>query len=88
MAVFAAPSADVPRRILSLGEAKWGEVMGLRHLTRLARARDLLAAKKYDTSTTVLACYSAAGFDQELRGQAARAAEHVLLIGPDDLYLT
>jgi uncharacterized protein len=86
VAVFAAPAPDSPRRILSLGEAKWGEVMGLRHLTRLARARDLLAAKKYDTSTTVLACYSAVGFDQDLRDQAARASRNVLLIGPEELY--
>jgi AAA+ ATPase superfamily predicted ATPase len=86
VAVFAAPAPDSPRRILSLGEAKWGEVMGLRHLTRLARARDLLAAKKYDTSGTVLACYGAAGFDQDLRDQAARTTENVLLIGPEELY--
>jgi hypothetical protein len=86
VAVFAATAPDFPQRILSLGEAKWGEVMGLRHLTRLARARDLLAAKKYDTSTTVLACYSAAGFDQDLRDQAARAPQNVLLIGPEELY--
>jgi AAA+ ATPase superfamily predicted ATPase len=86
VAVFAAPAPDSPRRILSLGEAKWGEVMGLQHLSRLARARDLLAAKKYDTSTTVLACYSAAGFDQDLRDQAARAPQNVLLIGPEELY--
>ena len=86
VAVFAATAPDFPQRILSLGEAKWGEVMGLRHLTRLARARDLLAAKKYDISTTVLACYSAAGFDQDLRDQAARAPQNVLLIGPEELY--
>jgi AAA+ ATPase superfamily predicted ATPase len=86
VAVFAAPASDSPRRILSLGEAKWGEVMGLHHLSRLARARDLLAAKKYDTSTTVLACYSAAGFDRDLRDRAARTPRDVLLIGPEELY--
>lgn len=88
VAVFAAPAPDSPRRILSLGEAKWGEAMGLRHLARLARARDLLAAKKYDTSTTVLACYGAAGFDQDLRDQAARAPGKILLIGTEELYAT
>jgi uncharacterized protein len=86
VAVLAAPDQDGPRRILSLGEAKWGEVMGLRHLSRLARARDLLAAKKYDTSGTVLACYSAAGFEQDLRDRAAREPGKILLIGPSDLY--
>jgi AAA+ ATPase superfamily predicted ATPase len=87
VAVLAAPAPDSPRRILSLGEAKWGEVMGLRHLARLARARDLLAAKKYDTSGTALTCYSAAGFDQALRDHAARTSGKVLLIGAEDLYV-
>jgi AAA+ ATPase superfamily predicted ATPase len=86
VAVLAVPEPSEPRRILSLGEAKWGEVMSLRHLTRLARARDLLAAKKYDTTGTVLTCYSAAGFDQDLRDRAARPPGNVLLIGPEDLY--
>lgn len=86
VAVFAGPAPGSPRRILSLGGAKWGEVMGLRHLNRLARARDLLAAKKYDTIDTVLACYSAAGFDQELREQAARTPERIRLIGAEELY--
>jgi hypothetical protein len=47
----------------------------LHHLARLAR--DLLAAKKYDASTTVLACYSAAGFDQDLHDQAARTPANI-----------
>ena len=52
-----------PRRVLSLGEAKWGELMGHRHVERLRRARDLLAARGYDTRDTVLACFSGAGFE-------------------------
>ncbi|MGH3281520.1 MAG: AAA family ATPase, partial [Trebonia sp.] len=86
VAVLAAPAPGQRRRVLSLGEAKWGETMGLRHLARLARARDLLAAKKYDTSATILACYSAAGFDKDLRDEAGRSPGRVLLIGPRDLY--
>src|SRR5579859_2283607 len=54
------------RRILSLGEATWGEVMGGYHVERLTRARDLLSAS-YDTADCVLACYSAAGFQDNLR---------------------
>jgi uncharacterized protein len=45
-----------------------------------------LAAKKYETSATALVCYSAAGFDQDLRDQAARAPRKILLIGPQELY--
>lgn len=35
--------------------------MTLGHVKRLERTRDLLAAKGYDTSETILACYSGAG---------------------------
>ena len=86
VAVLGVGDPDAPRSVLSLGEAKWGEVMGLHHLRRLARARDLLATKRYDTSATILACYSGAGFDQELRAQAASNPGKILLIGPADLY--
>ena len=82
-----------PRRVLSLGEAKWGEVMTARHVERLGRARGLLAARGYDTTETVLACYSGAGFDPTLAAHAAHAAAHgdpesdeVLLVGLDRLY--
>ncbi|MFI6070433.1 hypothetical protein ACIA5C_02445 [Actinoplanes sp. NPDC051343] len=38
---MAAQQANSPRRILSLGEVKWGEVMGRHHLQRLATVVDL-----------------------------------------------
>ncbi|WP_218041148.1 hypothetical protein [Acrocarpospora macrocephala] len=75
--------SNEPRRILSLGEAKWGEVMGHGHLQRLARARDLLAVKGFDTRDTVLACRSRAGFTEELRVDVRTG---VALIGLDQLY--
>ncbi len=68
--VFAPASAGRPRRILSLGEAKWGQVMGPSHVARLARARDLLAVKGFDVAETALACYSGAGFADEVRATA------------------
>jgi hypothetical protein len=79
-------SSSEDRRILSLGEAKWGVTMGLRHLDRLRRARDLLSVKGYDTSETWLACYSGAGFDDELRAAAQR--DRILLVGLERLYAT
>lgn len=72
-----------PRKILSLGEAKWDRVMDLRGIERLRRARDLLAVKGFDTSSTVLSCFSGAGFSADLR--AARGGE-VRLVGLDQLY--
>lgn len=64
VAVLGLERHDGPRRVVSLGEAKWGEIMGVRHLERLHRAQALLTVKGYDTSATALACYSAAGFDR------------------------
>lgn len=72
-------------RVLSLGECKWDKPMGMRHLQRLRRARDLLAVKGRDTSETVLACYGGAEFEPELRA-AAEADPRVLLVDLDMLY--
>ena len=85
VAVFAPDDPGRPRRVLSLGEAKWDKVMNLGHLERLRRARDLLAVKGYDTSATRLACYSGAGFDPGLSDVAA-ADPVVQLVGLDTLY--
>ncbi|WP_353944014.1 hypothetical protein ABII15_21905 [Streptomyces sp. HUAS MG91] len=67
-----------------LGEAKWGTVMGVKHLERLRRARELLTGRGLDTARCGLACFSAAGFTDALREEAARGG--VLLIGLEELY--
>ena len=82
---LSAQEANNPRRILSLGEVKWGEVIGDHHLQRLATARDLLRRKGYDTETTVLALYGGAGFTAELTAAAA-ADDRILLVDLDRLY--
>jgi uncharacterized protein len=81
--VLAPAEPGRPRKVLSLGEAKWDRAMDLRHVERLRRARDLLAVKGLDTRDTVLSCYSGAGFSREL--QAARSHD-IRLIGLDQLY--
>jgi hypothetical protein len=68
-----------------LGEAKWGTTMGIPHLQRLERARELLANTDRDVSACRLACFSAAGFSDTLRDQAADR-DDLLLVGLDDLY--
>ncbi|GIH71860.1 AAA family ATPase [Sphaerimonospora thailandensis] len=85
VAVLDAEDHGRPRRILSLGEVKWGETMGHHHVERLARARDLLALKGYDTRETVLACYGGSGFTEELRASAADD-RRILLVDPERLY--
>ena len=81
--VLALAEPGRPRKILSLGEAKWDRTMDPRHVERLRRARALLAVRGFDTADTVLSCFSGAGFSPEL--QAARTDE-VRLIGLDQLY--
>ena len=84
VAVLAPARPSEPRQVISLGEAKWGKVMTLRHVERLRRARALLAVKGYDTTATTVACYSGAGFEPALQ-EAARSGE-VVLVGLDRLY--
>jgi AAA+ ATPase superfamily predicted ATPase len=72
--------------IVSLGEANWGDVMGVRHVARLRRARSLLEVKGFDTTRTVLACYSGAGFDEELRAEAEAGRDPILLADLSTLY--
>jgi hypothetical protein len=79
VAVLAREEHGRPRRVLSLGEVKWDKVMTAGHAERLRRARDLLSVKGYDTSGTVLALYSAAGFQADI-------PKDVRLVGPEDLY--
>lgn len=79
---FAPAVPGQSRRIVSLGEVKWGETMGHRHVDRLARARDLLSAS-YDTSDCVLACYSGAGFTADLRADKKAPA---VLLTLEDIY--
>jgi uncharacterized protein len=84
VAVLAPGLPGERRRVLSLGEAKWNKVMGLRHLGRLRRARDLLSRKGFDVADAVLACYSGAGFDEALCSEARRG--RVRLVDVGELY--
>nr|WP_285621829.1 ATP-binding protein [Kineosporia sp. NBRC 101677] len=82
---LAAQEGNRARPVLSLGEAKWGEVIGRHHVARLATARDLLQAKGFDTSKTVLTVYGGAGFTDELKAAAAND-DSILLVDVERLY--
>ncbi|MDT0613284.1 AAA family ATPase [Streptomyces lancefieldiae] len=84
VAVVGPGSGGAKPSVSLLGEAKWGTVMGVKHLERLGRARDVLAGRGYDTARCALGCFSAAGFSDALRTEAERGG--VLLIGLDELY--
>ena len=78
------PDGKTP--LLAIGEAKWNEVMGVHHLERLRHVKSLIGSRsRYDTSGTRLACFSGAGFTDELRA-AADSAPDVLLVSPAELY--
>ncbi|WP_228002817.1 ATP-binding protein [Nocardia australiensis] len=68
-----------------IGEAKWGATMGLNHLDRLVRARELLAGNGLDASNCRLVCFSGAGFSDALRDRADQDA-NVVLVGLAQLY--
>jgi uncharacterized protein len=83
VATLAPAAPGEPKRVLSLGEAKWGETMGGRHVERLRRTAELLTARGYETRDAVLACYGTdfeAGFPTSAGGWTVRA------IRPEDLY--
>jgi AAA+ ATPase superfamily predicted ATPase len=72
--------------LLALGEVKWGETMGVGHLDRLRRIRALLVAQsRHGAERAKLACFSGAGFTDELVALAATQPD-VVLIGLDQLY--
>lgn len=51
------------RKLLAVGEAKWGETLGGRHISRLRRAVELLGERGFDTSSTALLLFTGAGFE-------------------------
>ncbi|MET8942778.1 ArsR family transcriptional regulator [Streptomyces sp. NPDC004542] len=70
--------------LLSVGLARWDEVMDLDHLERLRRLLGILTDRGEDVTRTRPTCYSGAGFSPALR--AAEAQGQVLLVGLDRLY--
>ncbi|MFD0658103.1 hypothetical protein [Thermocatellispora tengchongensis] len=57
--------------LLAIGEAKWGDVMGLGHLERLERVAALLAARGEAPDRLLL--FSGTGFMPALEEAAARS---------------
>ncbi|WP_322973419.1 hypothetical protein [Actinacidiphila soli] len=70
--------------LLSVGLARWNEVMDVHHQERLRHILTLLDARGEDVSQAGSACYSGAGFGPELR--AAEERGEVVLVSLDRLY--
>jgi AAA+ ATPase superfamily predicted ATPase len=72
--------------LLAIGEAKWGETMGLGHLERLRRIRALLHEQGRDGAQEAkLICYSGVGFTPELTDNSKKD-NSIHLIGLKTLY--
>ncbi|MGF1654098.1 MAG: ATP-binding protein [Actinomycetales bacterium] len=76
---------EMGRKVLALGEAKWGHAMTARDLDRLVHVRELVAARPgLDTTDARLLLFSGAGFHADLHS-AARDGD-VVLVDLDRLY--
>lgn len=80
---FGLPDPGGRRRVLLIGEAKWGKKMGMEEVRRLARVRELLRARDdVDASGCRIGCFSGVGFESV----AAQEAAGALLVDGDRLY--
>ncbi|MCL2848916.1 MAG: ATP-binding protein [Micrococcales bacterium] len=76
-----------PRRILAIGEVKWGETIGHPHLDRLRHIRALLAAQgRPGAAGCRLVLASMTGFTDDIT-KHARRTDDVVLVHAADLYL-
>ncbi len=72
--------------VITIGEAKWNEVMSVTHLDRLRHIRGLLEAQgRPGAAGARLLCFSGAGFTDGLSREAGQHAD-VVLVGPGELY--
>lgn len=77
---------DDRKILLAIGEAKWGETIGLPHLDRLRHVRALLEAHGIDGAATAkLMLYGQAGFTAEATTAADQSSD-IVLISASDLY--
>jgi AAA+ ATPase superfamily predicted ATPase len=80
------PADGRRRKLIALGEAKWGVQLGLEHLSRLRRGTRLIEqTNNLDIADTRLLLFSATGFTDELRAEAAHAPD-VALVDVGRLY--
>jgi hypothetical protein len=73
-----------PGTLLSVGRARWNELMDLHHLHEVQQVVAALAERGEDVSRTRPALYSAAGFSPRLR--TAEAHGELILVDPHRLY--
>jgi AAA+ ATPase superfamily predicted ATPase len=75
---------DSDGALLAVGEAKWGDVVGMGHLSRMEKVADVLAAQ--GPRPGVIALFSGTGFTPELTSAAAASGGHIQLVDLERLY--
>ena len=68
------PIFGLNRLVSAIGEVKWGETVGVRHLLRLRHATELLRERNEipESASPVLLLSSGAGFTEDLAAQPGR----------------
>lgn len=77
-------SLDADGRVLAIGEAKWGDTMGLAHLERMERIATIL--REQGRAPNAITLFSGAGFMPALRERARRSAGQLQLVDLERLY--
>lgn len=75
---------DSAGAVLSIGEVKWNDVVGMSHLRRLEEVATLL--EKQGRRPGVLCLFSGAGFMPELTKAAAKSGGRIQLVDLERLY--
>ncbi|MFG1706351.1 ATP-binding protein [Nonomuraea sp. M3C6] len=77
-------SFDPDGNLLAIGEAKWGDVVGMAHLERMEKIAAILKAR--DQEPKVITLFSGTGFMPALEEAAAKSGGRVQLVDLERLY--
>ncbi|WP_223167100.1 ATP-binding protein [Nonomuraea sp. SYSU D8015] len=77
-------SMDEDKNLLAIGEAKWGDTLGMAHLERMEKIAATLKTRGQEPKVILL--FSAAGFMPALQDAAAKSGGRVQLVDLQRLY--
>jgi len=85
VAMIESGTSAAAKRLVALGEVKWGTRLGLPHLERLERARETLSAHGWRAEAAIALCISGiGGFSPQLEEAAAQGRVRLLTLA--DVY--
>ncbi|TMR89957.1 DUF234 domain-containing protein [Nonomuraea basaltis] len=77
-------STDEDGNFLAIGEAKWGDTLGMAHLERMEKVASILRTRGEEPKAIML--FSATGFMPALEEAAEKSGGRVQLVGLERLY--